>query len=399
MAAKIVRQPKKIALLGVPTSAAATAPGREGAPQALRAAGLVGRLQSAGYEVTDLGDDPAQIYQPDEQSPRARNLVRVIAMLETLKPRVEIAVKSGALPLILSGDSSVALATVAGARRYFRHVGMVLMDRDAGLHTPATTTTGSVDGMLVSHLAGRGAAELVRFWPEPPLVREPDLAVFGVERIDPGEDEALRRSPVRQYLAADMKRNGAAAAAEAAAERIRANGHDFVLHIDADVIADFQATDRPGSGGLSFEEVRAAAEVFAKQKHLAAIELTGYDPTKDSDGSGAKLLIELIAGVLEKRIEALKEAAESAVPAAAAPVSVAEQKKPGGDEKPAEAPEPSAGQREERGEEESPQPAVIPGEAWSSGPDEETEPLGATEAAEPDTETPETSDDADQSHS
>ena len=120
-----------------------------------------------------------------------------------------------------------------------------------------------------------------------------------------------------------------------------------MLHIDADVIADFQATDRPGSGGLSFEEVRAAAEIFAMQKHLAAIELTGYDPTKDPDGSGAKLLIELIAGVLEKRLEALKEAAESAVPAVAAPVSVVEQSKPSSDEKAAEEPEPTS--RAERG--------------------------------------------------
>jgi arginase len=393
VAAKIVRQPNKIALLGAPTSAAATAPGREGAPQALRSAGLVGRLQSAGYEVIDLGDDPPQIFQPDDQSPRARNLVRVLASLEALKPRVEIATKSGALPLILSGDGSAALATVAGIRRYFRHVGIVLMDRDAGLHTPATTTTGSVDGMLVSHLAGRGAAELVRFWPEPPLVREPDLAVFGVERIDQGEDEALRRSPVRQYLAADVKRVGAAAAAKSAVERIHASGHDFVLHVDVDVIADFQATDRPGSGGLSFEDVRAAAEVFAKQKHLAAIEVSGYDPTKDSDGSGAKLILDLIAGVLATRLEALKEAAEDAVPAAA-PAPVVEQKKPSEDQTVAEEPEPKV-----EPEEEVPHPAVVPGEAWSSGPDEETEPSVETHAAESGAEAPETSEDADQSHS
>ena len=397
MAAKIVRQPKKIALLGVPTSAAATAPGREGAPQALRSAGLIGRLQAAGYEVNDLGDDPAQIFQPDEQSPRARNLVRVIAMLETLKPRVEIAVKSGALPLILSGDSSVALATVAGARRYFRHVGMVLMDRDAGLHTPATTTTGSVDGMVVSHLAGRGAAELVRFWPEPPLVREPDLTVFGVERIDPGEDEALRRSPARHYVAADIKRKGAVPAAESVAERIRANGHDFVLHIDADVIADFQATERPGSGGLNFEEVRAAAEIFAVQKHLAAIELTGYDPTKDPDGSGAKLLLDLIAGVLEKRLEALKDAVESAVPAVAAPVRVVEQNKPSSDEKASAEPELTVAPDEEVPQ--APVAPVVPGEAWSSGPDEDSEPSAETEAADSDADGTESSEDADQSHS
>jgi arginase family enzyme len=358
-------------------------------------------LQSAGYEVIDLGDDPPQVFQPDDQSPRAKNLVRVLASLEALKPRVEIAVKSGALPLILSGDSSAALATIAGIRRYFRHVGMVLMDRDAGLHTPATTTTGSVDGMVVSHLAGRGAAELVRFWPEPPLVREPDLAIFGVDRIGPSEEEALRRSPVRQYLATDVKRIGAVAAAESAVDRIRANGHDFVLHIDVDVIADFQATDNPGSGGLSFEEVRNAAEVFAKQKHLAAIEVAGYDPTKDPDGGGAKLILDLVAGVLATRLETLKATAGAIADdpvAAAKPDSTVDRAARGVEPLAEPSAEPSAQPHAEISDEPQ-KPDVIPGEAWSSGPDEDLDPSSDAETSDADADAPEASGEPDQSHS
>src|SRR5271155_289890 len=243
--------------------------GHEGAPAALRAAGLIDRLRAIGYEVIDHGDDPAQLYQPDEESPRARNLPRVLAAVEALKPRVEIAVKSGALPLIISGDCSVALAAVAGARRYFRNVSMIYMDRDADVNTPATTPSGCVDGMVVSHLTGRGAAELIRFWGEPPLVRDPDLALFGVARLDPAEEEFLRTAPLRHYLAADVQRRGAVSAAETAIERIHGNGNEFVLHFDVDVISDFQATNYPGTGGLSLDEVREALEVFAKQKHLA----------------------------------------------------------------------------------------------------------------------------------
>ena len=312
MAVKIVRQPNKIALLGAPTSAAAMSAGHEGAPAALRSAGLIDRLRSIGYEVADLGDDPPQLYQPDDESPRARNLPRVIAALEALKPRVELAVKSTALPVILSGDCSIALATVAGARRYFRNISMIYFDRDADLNTPATTPSGCVDGMVVSHLTGTGAAEMVRFWGEPPLVREPDLALFGVARLDPPEEQLLTKSPLRSFHAADVQRMGAAAAAHAAVERIHANGYEFILHFDVDVIADFPATNYPGTGGLSLDEVREALEVFATQKHLAAIEVTAYNPTKDPEGTGAKLLIDLLTGVLEKRLEILKAAAAAA---------------------------------------------------------------------------------------
>lgn len=315
MAVRIVRQANKIVLLGAPTSAAAMSAGHEDAPRALRAAGLVERLRGIGYEVADLGDDPVQQFKPDAESPRARNLRPILAALDALKPRVEQAVKSGALPLILSGDCSIALATVAGLRRYFRSVSMVYMDRDADLNTPATTPSGCVDGMVVSHLTGRGAAELVRFWGEPPLVRDPDLVLFGVARLDPPEEEFISRSTLRRYLASDVQRMGAAAAAGEAIERIHSKSNEFILHFDVDVIADFAATNYPGSGGLSLDEVREALMVFAQQKHLAAIELAAYNPAKDSDGNWAKALLDLLVDILAARLEKLKQ--EAAVAPAA----------------------------------------------------------------------------------
>lgn len=370
MAAKIVRQANKIALLGSPTSAAALSAGHEGAPAALRAAGLVDRLRSIGYEVVDLGDDPPRLYQPDEESPRARNLAGVLGAIETLKPRVEEAVKSGALPLILTGDCSMALATVAGARRYFRHVSLIYMDRDTDLNTPATTPSGSLDGMVVSHLTGRGAAELVRFWGEPPLVREPDLALFGTARIEPAEEGALRHSPLRSYPASEIQRKGAAAAAEEAVERVHANAREFILHFDVDVIAGFSATNYPGSDGLRREEVREALEVFAKQKSLAAIDVAAYNPAKDPDGSGAKLIIDLLEGVLKTRLEFLQSAEAPADPAASAGGKTAE----------AVTHAVSAVTPKPAPPEESAAAAVASGEAWSSDALEEpSEPTPATD--------------------
>lgn len=318
MAVKIVRQMNKIVLLGAPTSAAALSAGHEQAPEALRAAGLVAELQSIGYEVSDLGDDSVRLYKPDDESPRARNLPGVIAALESLKPRVEQAVKSGALLLILSGDGSIAIATIAGARRYYKHVSMIYMARDGGLQTPATTSTGSVEGMVVSHLTGHGAAEMVRFWGEPPLVREPDLALFGVDRLDPAEERVLQQSPIRRYLADEVQRFGVAAAAKTAIDRVHGNGNPFVLHFHVNVLPDFRATDSPGNGGLRLEEVREALEVFAKQNHLAAIEVVGYNPAKDSDASGAKLILNLLVSALRARHEAFQAVAPSAAASAVA---------------------------------------------------------------------------------
>src|ERR1700683_3708869 len=308
MAVKITRHPEKIVLLGVPTSAAAMEKGHERGPAAVRSAGIVQRLKSAGYEVSDHGDDPTHLSQPDPDSPRARNLKAIVKSLETLRPRVEAAVKTGALPIVLTGDCTSALATVAGVRRYFHNVSMIWVDRDADLNVPATTPSGCVDGMAVAHLTGRGAAELVRFWGEPPLVRDPDLALFGTVRFDPPEEQLLQKYPIRSFPAADVKKKGAAAAAKLALERIHASRNDFILHFDVDVMADFAATDYPGQGGLTRDEVREALEVFVKDKHLAAIDVAAFNPEKDADGEAAKMLVELIGDLLGLRLEALRSA-------------------------------------------------------------------------------------------
>jgi len=322
LAVKIVRQPKKIALIGAPTSAAALRAGHERAPAALRTAGLIARLRAAGYEVADLGDCATQLYQPDDEHPRARNLPPVLAALNDLKPRVEQAVKSGALPLVLGGDCIIALATLAGVRRYYRNISLVYLDRDADMNVPATTPSGCVDGMVVSHVVGRGAPELVRFWGEPPLVREPDVALFGVERLDPPEEVLLARSPIRRYVAGDVARQGAAAAAETALERVHVSSHEYVLHFDVDVISsdDFRATNYVTPGGLRLEEVRQALEVFVRQKNLAAVEVTAYNPELDPDGNAARLLVELLGSVFAARLEAL---ARDDVPATEAAASTA----------------------------------------------------------------------------
>ncbi len=325
MAVKITRQTKNIVLLGSPTSAAALRTGLERAPAALRAAGLADRLKSAGFHLIDHGDTATYSFQTDDEHPRARNVSTILKSLNDLRPRVELAVKTGALPVILSGDCVSVLAVIAGARRYYRNVSLIFMDRDADLNVPASTPSGCVDGMVVSQVIGRGAPELVRFWGEPPLIREPDVALFGFDRLDPPEEQFLVASPLRRLPSAEISKVGAAAAARLALERIHAAKHEFVLHLDVDVIngEEFPWTKVPGAAGLSLSEVRDALRVFVSQPNLAALVVAGYNPDVDADGAGARKLIDLLADVLSTRLETNAAAAAGAVepaPIASAPV-------------------------------------------------------------------------------
>jgi len=322
LAVKIVRQPNQLALIGAPSSAAGFAAGTEKAPAVLRA-GLVERLRSIGYDVTDFGDCAPRLFADDEEHKRARNIPEIVAALNDLKPRAELAVKSGALVLVLGGDCVQSVALLTGARRYYKHINLLWFDRDADLNTPASTPSGRLDGMALAGIIGKGSPELVRFWGEPPLVREPDTVLYGLVRLDPPEQEFLTRSPMRHLHAADIQGKGALVAARSALSLLHADAREFVLHLDVDVIAqeEFPATNVPGSGGLSLFDVRESLVEFVKHKNLLALDVAQYNPDKDPDGSSAKILIDLIADVLAARLAALGASAAPATPAVPAPTS------------------------------------------------------------------------------
>jgi len=125
------------------------------------------------------------------------------------------------------------------------------------------------------------------------------------------------RSPLHGYLAVDLKKKGPAAAAQEALETMHGSRHEFVLLLDLDVVAleDFAATNYPGSGGLSLDEVRQALAVFARQPNLAALVFAGYNPARDKDGNAAKIVVDLLTDVLAPRLQAtLAESSETATP-------------------------------------------------------------------------------------
>jgi len=273
------------------------------------------------YEVVDHGDCAPRLFADDDEHRRARNLAEIVAGLNDLKVRAELAVKSGGLVLVLGGDCAQVIGLLTGARRYHKHVNLLWFDRDADLNTPASTPSGRIDGMVVAHIIGKGAPELVRFWSEAPLVREPDVTLFGLERLDPPEQEFLAKSPMRHIHAGDIQSKGASKAAHEALAQVHADAREFVLHLDVDVIAqdDFPAVNVPGSGGLRFDDVRASFIEFVKHKNLLGLDVAQYNPDKDPDGSGAKKIVDLLVEALSARLEAL---AAPAIEPAASPEEV-----------------------------------------------------------------------------
>src|SRR5574341_1470465 len=112
--AKPTRMRNILSLIGAPSSAGAYAPGQEKAPAALRSAGLLAYLHSHGISVEDRGDVPGFRWRADREHPRAMHVETVAAVARATADHVEAALADGAVVLILGGDCTVELGTVAG---------------------------------------------------------------------------------------------------------------------------------------------------------------------------------------------------------------------------------------------------------------------------------------------
>jgi arginase len=292
-------------LLGVPSSAGAFAPGQELAPAALREAGLVERLRAGGVAVEDLGDSPVWRWRPDRRRPRAQNLEAVAATVRETAERVERALAGGDAALVLGGDCTIELGTVAGALAHGPSVGLVYFDLHPDLNVPDSVAEGALDWMGMAHALGVDGAEdeLVSAGPRMPLLADDQVLFlsYGPEQARPFEREQMERRglagiPVHE-VAGDPE-----AAARHALEWAEPHFERLLVHFDVDVI-DF--TDAPLSEntgrneGISLDTALGALAVLSSSDRLAAVTVTELNPLHgEEDGSTLERFVEGLAGCL-----------------------------------------------------------------------------------------------------
>ncbi|HEY1853008.1 MAG TPA: arginase family protein [Solirubrobacterales bacterium] len=301
---------RRISLIGVPTSAGAFAPGQEQAPAALRKAGLVAALETAGLEIEDRGDRQVWRWRPDRDEPRAQNVGAVVEIVRETAERVALVSHSEtnatqAVALVLGGDCTVGFGTVAGALAAGGEVGLIYFDAHADLNVPGSVPEGALDWMGMAHMLAEPGTrpELVEVGPRTPLLRDEQVLLFGwgPEQATEFERAAIERRDLERIPVAKVAADPAGAAARALAS-LETRCEHLLVHFDVDVV-DF--TDTPLSEnlgrneGLPFASALAALGVLLASPKLAALTITELNPDHREEGSEAiEQLVEALAAGL-----------------------------------------------------------------------------------------------------
>jgi arginase len=248
---------RPLSVIGAPSSAGAYAPGQEKAPAAWRRHGLLDRLSADGVVVRDRGDVDTIRWRPDSGRPDAMNVPEVAATARSLAGRVAAALEDGDDVLVLGGDCTVELGSIAGALRRGRSVALVYIDLDADLKVPATGE-GALDWMGVAHLVDATGAddELASLGPRRPMLTGSDVLLFAQDNITDSEAAIIADAGIAVETLAEVHRDPVAAARRVVHW---AAGHDELwVHVDIDVLTwlDFPiAENSRRRDGLALDEL------------------------------------------------------------------------------------------------------------------------------------------------
>jgi arginase len=279
-------------------------------PSAVRVAGLGRRLAALGYDVADLGN--ITVAQPEalgNAGPRnAKYLPQIAECCVGLGELVERALADGRTPLVLGGDHSMAVGTVAGVSRFVRksggNIGLIWMDAHADMNTPQSSPSGNVHGMPLACCIGMGPDELAEMFDFAPKVDPSNVALVGIRDVDLLERGHVRNNRMRAFTMREIDERGMRAVMDEALAIATKSTDGFHLSLDMDFIdpEDAPGVGTPVRGGATYREAHLAMEIICDSGRMLSMEVVEVNPVIDEVNRTADLAVELVLSAMGKKI-------------------------------------------------------------------------------------------------
>ena len=296
---------RAVEIVGVPMDLGGNRRGVDMGPSAIRYAGLRDRIAGLGYTVRDRGnvsvadrDQNGASARADANAHHVQEIVRVAEALASVVADIE---RAGAIPVVLGGDHSMSMGTLAGIARAGRRRGVIWMDAHGDSNTPRTSPSGNVHGM--PYAVALGLADEPFPKPLRASVDGSSCALIGVRSVDEGEKENIKAAGVTPITMADIDRVGMSSAMEKAIA-VASKGDGIHLSLDMDAIDPDEApgVGTPVRGGLTYREAQLAMEILAASGKLRSLEIAEVNPILDRENRTAALAVELVASALGQTI-------------------------------------------------------------------------------------------------
>lgn len=297
---------KKFSLIGVPMDLGQNRRGVDMGPSAIRYAGVLERIEQLKLDVEDLGD--ISISRPERHkenvNQQLRNLNEVADGNEKLALLVDETVSAGRFPIVLGGDHSVAIGTLAGVAKHYENLGVIWYDAHPDLNTAETSPSGNIHGMPLAVSLGLGHERLVNLLGYQPKIKAEHIVIIGARSIDIEEKTLIREKGIKIYTMHEVDRLGMPRVIEEAISYLKDRTDGVHLSLDLDGLDPMEApgVGTPVMGGMSYRESHLAMEMLAEADIITSAEFVEVNPILDEKNKTGETAVGLIGSLLGEKL-------------------------------------------------------------------------------------------------
>ncbi len=276
-------------------------------PSAIRYAGVVERIENLGHTVKDEGD--IQVGHADGQvdtDTNLRNMEVITEAMEALGEKVQAVTETGNFPLVLGGDHSIAIGTLAGISPNHENLGVIWYDAHADMNTSETSPSGNIHGMPLAASFGHGHEKLTQIRGFSPKVKPENIVIIGARSVDPGERELIRERGIKVYSMHEIDKMGMDFVIEDSIrylkEERKTDGVHLSLDLDGIDPLYTPGVGTPVPGGISYRESHLAMEMLHDAGIITSAEFVEVNPILDEKNRTADVAVALIGSLLGEKL-------------------------------------------------------------------------------------------------
>ena len=296
---------RAISIIGLPMDLGQTRRGVDMGPSAIRCAGVVERLEELQFDVNDLGDIIiGRPGNPNEPGSNLKNLSLVAKGNEQLAARVDKIIEEDSFPLILGGDHSIAIGTLAGVAKHYDNLGVIWFDAHGDLNTEETSPSGNIHGMPLAVSLGLGHPDLVNLYGYEGKVKPENIVIIGARSLDEGEKELIRKMGIKVFTMHEIDRLGMTKVMEDTIAYLKEKTDGVHLSLDLDGVdpAEAPGVGTPVIGGISYRESHLAMEMLAESSIITSAEFVEVNPILDERNKTAVVAVALMGSLFGEKL-------------------------------------------------------------------------------------------------
>jgi arginase len=218
----------------------------------------------------------------------AEIVAAVRSMNVAIREAARTAHAAGEHPVLIGGDHSLAMGSIAAATASHERVAVIWVDAHADFNTMDSSPTGNPHGMPLAVSCGLGDARLTSIFER--FVNPQDVILIAARDIDEAEQALLTAHGIWVVGVPELRKLGLPALVDAIARRF--SGLAIHLSFDFDALSSefFSATGTPVPGGLTPEEAEELLRCLATSPlDVVSSDWVEFDPRHEQAPEAALL--------------------------------------------------------------------------------------------------------------